>query len=209
MAAGTGKLTRLLAPLGAELIAVEPVAGMASQLRGACPGVPLAASTAEALPFSNGALDAITVAQAFHWFDARAALREFARALRPRGRLGLLWNARLRTEPWVDAVWSVMDRVEREAPWRDHERWSDAAFVEEPALTQLQEATFDHSQVLTPEGVVERVRGVSHVAVLRPYEQREVLNEVRAVLAEHPGSRGRTELEIPYRVDAYWCERRA
>ena len=183
--------------------------GMAAQLRVACPGVPLVSSTAEALPFSDGALDAITVAQAFHWFDAAVALHEFARALRPGGRIGLIWNARLRTEPWVDEVWSVMDRVEKEAPWRDHDRWSDAAFVDTPELTELQEATFDHAQVLTPEGVVERVKGVSHVAVLPPDQQRAVLDEVRALLAQHPDTRGRTELAIPYRVDAYWCERRA
>ena len=41
-----------------------------------------------ALPFRDGSLDAITVAQAFHWFDGAAALAEFHRVLRPGGRLG-------------------------------------------------------------------------------------------------------------------------
>jgi len=35
-----------------------------------------------------------------------------------------------------------------------------------------------------------------------------VLAEVRATLAEHPDTAGRTDLALPYRVDAYWYERR-
>jgi hypothetical protein len=30
---------------------------------------------------------------------------------------------------------------------------------------------------------------------------------VRAVLTNHPETQGHAELSIPYRVDAYWCER--
>src|SRR5437762_10654928 len=70
LAAGTGKLTRLLEPLGAELLAVEPVEGMRQILRAALPEVPVVAATAEMLGFASESVDAITVAQAFHWFDA-------------------------------------------------------------------------------------------------------------------------------------------
>src|SRR6187399_1539553 len=68
LAAGTGKLTRLLAPAGAQLFAAEPVEGMRATFHGLLPAVPLVAATAEALPFAPASLDAITVAQAWHWF---------------------------------------------------------------------------------------------------------------------------------------------
>jgi SAM-dependent methyltransferase len=210
LAAGTGKLTRLLAPLGATLLAVEPVTGMSAQLRRVCPGVPVAAGTAEALPLATGALDAIVVAQAFHWFDAEAALREAHRGLRPGGRLGLVWNARDRSADHVDRLWSIMDRVERRAPWRDHEQWRDsAAYLDTPWFTPMVEATFHHEQHLTPDDVVARFRSVSHVAVLPAAQREAILDEVRAVLDEHPDTRGRDTVVIPYRVDAFACERRA
>ena len=63
-------------PTGADCVAVEPVDGMRAVLGASVPGVPARAGAAEALPFADGSLDAITVAQAFHWFDAaRGAAR--------------------------------------------------------------------------------------------------------------------------------------
>jgi len=208
VAAGTGKLTRLLVPAGAALLAVEPVAGMRTTFRRLLPQIPLVAGTAEAMPFAPATLDAITVAQAWHWFDHERATAEAARVLRRGGRLGLVWNARDRSEPWVDEVWSIMDRVEKRAPWRDHENWRDSARQGPmPGFGDLHEAEFHHTQQITPEGVVQRVASVSHVAVLPGPEREAVLDEVRAVLATHPAVKGRETVEIPYRVDAYWAER--
>jgi SAM-dependent methyltransferase len=208
VAAGTGKLTRLLAPTGAELLAVEPVPGMRATFRRVLPAVPLVAGTAEAMPFAAAAFDAITVAQAWHWFDHERATAEMARVLRPGGRLGLVWNARDRSEPWVDEVWSIMDRVEKKAPWRDHENWRDSATKAMPGFGgELHAAEFRHLQTISPEGVVRRVASVSHVAVLPEGEREQVLDEVRHLLATHPAVRGLDQVEIPYRVDCFWTER--
>jgi SAM-dependent methyltransferase len=207
VAAGTGKFTRLLVPLGGTVLAAEPVEGMRRGFVGAVPDVPMVAATAEALSVAPGSLDAITVAQAFHWFDADRAFAEFARVLRPGGCVGLIWNARDRSSDWVNEVWSIMDRVEKRAPWRDHEGWDDSELRARPGFGTLHNETFRHEQSITPEGVVERIASVSHVAVLPPAERERILDEVRGVVTGHPDTRGRTELLIPYRVDAYWCER--
>src|SRR5207253_1626634 len=73
LAAGTGKLTRMLTMTGATVIAVEPVVGMRRVLEKAVPGARVLDGTAESIPVEDGAVDAITVAQAFHWFDAGRA----------------------------------------------------------------------------------------------------------------------------------------
>jgi SAM-dependent methyltransferase len=207
LAAGTGKLTRLLAPSGAQLVAIEPVEGMSRHLRSAQPDVPVAAGTAEALPLRAASLDAVTVAQAFHWFDADRAFGELGRVLRPGGRVGLIWNMRDRTTDWVDALWSIMDRVEKKAPWRDHENWQTSALGERPGFGEIHAAEFRHEQQLTIDDVVARFESVSHVAVLSDDERELVLDEVRDVLRTHPATAGKDTVAIPYRVDAYWCER--
>jgi SAM-dependent methyltransferase len=215
LAAGTGILTRLLVPTGAIVLAIEPIDAMRTVLREKLPSVAAASAVAESLPFRDAALDAVTIAQAFHWFDAARAFAELRRVLRMRGRVAIVWNARERSEPWVDAVWSIMDRVEKRAPWRDHDGSAtrdeharherdlhDVAGFGSPNARQ-----FFHTQQLDADGVVARVAGVSHVAVLPDGERAEVLGEVRALLASHPDTRDRAVLSIPYRVDAYWLER--
>jgi SAM-dependent methyltransferase len=207
LAAGTGKLTRLLAPTGAWIAAVEPVDEMRALLRHTLPEAAALAATAEALPFAPASVDAVTVAQAFHWFDATTAFAELARVLRPGGRLGLIWNARDSSVDWVAELWSIMDQVERRAPWRDHDRWSDAALGERDPFGPLHEATFHHEQRVAPATLRARFASVSHVAVLPDDRRRAVLDQIDAVLAAHPDTAGRDEIAIPYRVDAYWCER--
>ncbi|HMC51502.1 MAG TPA: class I SAM-dependent methyltransferase, partial [Acidimicrobiales bacterium] len=68
LAAGTGKLTSLLRPTGAKVVAVEPVAGMREKLASLVAGVCAVQGTAEAMPLASASADAVTVGQAFHWF---------------------------------------------------------------------------------------------------------------------------------------------
>lgn len=219
LAAGTGKLTRLLAGIGTDLIAVEPVAAMRARLREQLPEVPVLAGVAEALPIADSCVDAVVVAQAFHWFDARRAMTEIARVVRPGGHLALIWNARERSVEWLDQVWSVMDRVERHAPWRDEGVGGGAAddslrrserYLAGPGdanWSPWTEGTFFHVQYSTHDDVIDRMRSVSHIATLPPQSQQGVLDEIRTILAEHPQTRQKTTVGIPYRVDAMYTER--
>ena len=224
LAAGTGKFTALIAGAGADLVAVEPVAQMRDVLRGRLPGVPTLAGVAESLPFATGSLDAVTVAQAFHWFDPARAMAELARVVRIGGRVGLLWNARERGVDWLDRVWSVMDGVERRAPWRDEGRgradpagtrgaasdsphWSERILTGSAGWSPWTTATFRHVQRATHQDLVDRILSVSHVAALPPRRQQAVLNEIRAILDKHPQTRDRAILPIAYRVSAMHAER--
>lgn len=92
IAAGTGKLTRLLASRFARVVAVEPDAGMRRLLSTGCPESEVMDGSAEHIPLAANSIDAIFVAQAFHWFDNEVALTEFSRVLRPHGALVVMWN---------------------------------------------------------------------------------------------------------------------
>ena len=76
------------------MIAVEPLAEMRAVLARIAPEAEAVAGTAEALPLADASADAVTVGQAFHWFDAEPAAAEIARVLRPGGALALVWNIR-------------------------------------------------------------------------------------------------------------------
>ena len=83
LAAGTGKLTEVIAAAGARVIAVEPLEGMRRELAATVPDATLLSGAAEQIPLADGAVDAVLVGQAFHWFDQPRALDEMARVLRP------------------------------------------------------------------------------------------------------------------------------
>ena len=76
LAAGTGKLTRQLAPRFARVIAVEPLDGMRDVLERVVPEAEALAGSADSIPLPDDSVDAIFVAEAFHWFATDETLRE-------------------------------------------------------------------------------------------------------------------------------------
>ena len=210
LGAGTGKLTRLLVPSGARIIALEPVAGMRAQLarRRRRPVVEIVDGTAEAIPLPAGSVDAVVVAQAFHWFDAIRALSEIHRVLRPGGRLLLAWNRRDESVPWVHAMGELIRTLAGGEPQVWDAGWR-AALGRCGLFAAWESLAFRHAQVLTPAGVLDRVASVSFVAAAEPSAQAEVLAEVEAVLRADPETAGRDVIELPYDTEVMWAERRS
>jgi SAM-dependent methyltransferase len=175
VAAGTGKLTRLLVPSEARVVAVEPLAEMRAQLREAVPGV----EALEALPLPDACADAVTVAAAFHWFRRDEALAEFTRVLRPDGRLAIIYNLR---DPESELQQELSRMLERHGGTRI--AWmrgiDTLANLEESGLFGPPEyAEFRHEQRFDPDGLVDRISSISYVALLEGREREEFLAQVR------------------------------
>lgn len=205
--AGTGKLTRLLTRTGATVIAVEPLAEMRERL---AETVPLAVpfdGTAEQMALREGSAHAITVAQAFHWFDGERALAEFHRVLAPGGKLGLVWNVRDRRTPWVAAFDALVDAVDADRPDHQTGKWR-TAFERTTLFGPLHEREVGYEQTLAPDEIVERAGTVSSIASLPADERERVLDRFRELAATHPDIRGRDSVTLPYLTKVYWTERR-
>ena len=105
--AGTGILTALLAPRVARVWAVEPNDDMraaAKRLLAQVGNIGWLHGSAEATGLPTGAMDLVTVAQAFHWFDRAAFRQECQRLLKPGGQVALIWNDRLTNTPFLKAM---------------------------------------------------------------------------------------------------------
>jgi SAM-dependent methyltransferase len=205
LAAGTGKLTALLVGTGAEVLAVEPVAEMRAVLELELPGVRACEGTAEAIPLDAASVDAVTVGQAFHWFHG-GALAEIHRVLRPGGGLGLVWNVRDTSVSWVARLTEIMEPHRGDAPAYRTGVWREA-FERTELFGPLSHAEVRHVHRLTLDGVIARVASVSFIAALPQPEREAVLAEVRDLLATDPKTRGRAEVELPYRTDVLWTTR--
>jgi SAM-dependent methyltransferase len=193
LAAGTGKLTRLLVPTGADVIAIEPIAEMRAKIADAT----ALEGTAEAIPLADASVDAVTVAQAFHWFRFHDALTEIHRVLRPGGGLALIWNVREETEPIHAAVSAILLPLERDTPRRHRHPWLtvlDGSGLFAPA----EKVTFNHEQLVDEDGLVERFMSVSFVAAA----DADVRADVEAQLRELARDAG-TPIRLPYVTDVY------
>ncbi|MGI8507156.1 MAG: class I SAM-dependent methyltransferase [Solirubrobacteraceae bacterium] len=204
LAAGTGKLTRALSGSGAELIGVEPVTGMREQLVKAVPGARALDGTAERIPLPDGAVDAVLVAQAFHWFDAVAAAAEIHRVLRPGGGLGVIWNSWDESVPWVKQTQALVHEHVNNAPQQRTSPWAKR-LAETRLFTALEQRTFPNVVHGDLDTLLARVASVSYIAALDEPARQRVLDAVREVVVTDPVTRDRCELAMPYTTHVTWC----
>jgi SAM-dependent methyltransferase len=194
LAAGTGKLTRLLVPTGARVVAVEPVAEMRARIESEA-----VEGYAESIPFPDGFADAVTVAQAFHWFATGDALAEIARVLRPGGSLGLIWNRRDSEEPVQQAFTDAVESLRDDEATYKREAWREP-FPGEPRFGPIEEAEFTWERSLDAESLAELASSISFVAAATPAAREEVLERVRAIAPEG-------EVRFPYVTRVYAAKR--
>src|SRR6185436_10880824 len=119
---GTGKMTRLLNATGARVIAVEPLPGMRAQFELALPDIEVRDGTAAALPVDD-----------------------FARVLRPGGRLALVWNVRDTSQPWTAAIGRLLEELDDGHPRYATGKWREA-FVTTDHFSDPERAEFPFEQ---------------------------------------------------------------
>ena len=209
LASGTGKFTRALTRTGAAIVPIEPTRGMRIEFARQLPDLPAIDGIAEAIPLPDAFADAVVVAQAFHWFRPRRALREIHRVLRPGGGLGLVWNHRDESVPWVRALTDIIDRYGWNVPRTRQVRWRRVFERGGVGFAPLRRRSFRFVQRLDRSTIVDRFLSVSCIALLPPSEQRRVARKIREVIARDPATRGRARIDLPYRTDVYWTRARA
>ena len=205
--AGTGKLTRLLVPTGVRVLALEPIAQMRAKLAANAPGAEALDGLAEAIPLPDGAVDAEVCAQAFHWFDAPRALAELHRVLRADAWLVLIWNVRDESVPWVKAMGALVASLQAQIPRHQDEAWRPAV-DETPWFSFVETSTIPHGQVLSPDGVLDRLASMSVVAAETPEVRGRLMAAVAHLLRTDPQTAGRAEILLPYTTELHWLRRR-
>jgi SAM-dependent methyltransferase len=194
LGAGTGKGTRTLVALGMRTTAVDPSEGMLARLRPTVPEATVLVGDAESIPLDDGAVDAVIVLQAWHWFDPAAAARECARVLASGGTLGVAWHVRDERIPWVAAISDASGR--REDPLADLRAARDPDVG--PPFGPAEVEFFPYVHVVTVDELVDLASSWSYLALAPDRDER--LAAIRAVgeQAEEGGV-----VRIPHRTVCY------
>jgi ubiquinone/menaquinone biosynthesis C-methylase UbiE len=199
LAAGTGKLTRLLVERFETVTAVEPADGMRAVLEREVPAARALDGTAEAIPLADAAVGAAFVAEAFHWFDPARAAAELARVVRPGGGVAVLYNRRgweADEEPWLRELHATFEqhRLPRGDvdPWNT-EPWKDALSARFGALV---EEEFENVRRSSTDEFLAQYASMSVIAGLPPGRREAALAALRDVLERH----GVREAALTYRT---------
>jgi SAM-dependent methyltransferase len=165
---GTGISSRQLAARGVPVLGIEPNADMRAQAEAepppppGCPAPRYADGRAEATGLPDGVADAILAAQAFHWFDADAALREFHRVLKRNGWVALLWNERDGSDPFTAAFGAVIRSGRGAAALEASRGRAGEPLLVNPLFREGSRVVFTHSQELDEDGVLGRAFSASY-----------------------------------------------
>ncbi len=195
--AGTGKFLPTLIETGADVTALEPVDAMRAQIERRFPGVKTMIGTADRSGLPDDSFDAVVCAQAFHWFVTPQAVAEMRRVLRPGGVLGLIWNGRDTSVPWVAAMGTIVDTHQADTPRYLSGQWRKV--FPAPGLTELGERHARNLHTGPAERViVDRALSTSFNAALSEEKRAAVAERLRAFIAATPELAGREEVSLPY-----------
>lgn len=209
--AGAGALTRVAEAAGHRVVAADSSAAMLLQLVGASAPAPAVQCTAEALPFAAARFDVVTVATAFHWFNANEALPEIARVLRRGGRLSLTWNTRDERVAWVRRLGELLRSVQPAGLAGD---WATRSVVhlEDSALFKFPEyAEFGFLQKLDRDDLLTLVASRSYVKELDLSRRQRLLADVKYLFDEVAGTAPvadrQHQVRLPYRAQCWRAKR--
>jgi ubiquinone/menaquinone biosynthesis C-methylase UbiE len=182
LAAGTGKLTRALAAHGLDVVAVEPQEPLRALLAGSGANEVLE-GIAERIPLADASVDAITVADGFHWFDREKALPEMRRVLRPGGGLALVSTAPDWGETsWGEAAGDLISSSRGHHPFFDETSFEDTLRAA-PDWADPRLITVIARQPADADRLVDYVQSFSWVAGMADDERAAFTGKVRDLLA--------------------------
>ncbi len=172
--AGTGISARLLAERGVHVIAVEPNDAMRSAA-GQHPLIEWRSGTAEATGLPDASVDLVLCAQSYHWFEPRAACREFARILRPGGRLALVWNDGDETDPVARGYYDLVREASDGAGPTSHQSAArNPTFAPPFDPARVRRLRFRNEQRLDKPSLIGRAMSASYVPRTGPRAERLV-----------------------------------
>jgi SAM-dependent methyltransferase len=183
---GTGISSRQLAARGVRVIGVEPNASMRRQAEGEPDHrdrIDYRDGTGEATGLPDASADAVVSAQAFHWFNAEAALREFRRTVKPGGWVALMWNERDESDPATAAYGRIVGSSPEARAVEEPRKAAVLALRRCPLFTNWQERLFAHEQLCDEDGVLGRAFSATY-APKEPAPAARFAEDLRRVFAE-------------------------
>jgi SAM-dependent methyltransferase len=162
---GTGISSRLLARRGIPVLGIEPNDEMRAKAQAETPAdlpARFQSGKAEATGLVDCCADLVLAAQAFHWFEAEAALVEFRRILKPGGWVVLMWNERDNSDPFTARYTEVIHAFPPARELETDRARAGEVLLTHPLFVEARLLQFSHCQTMDEEGMLGRAFSASY-----------------------------------------------
>lgn len=201
---GTGKLTKLLLEQSKIVYGIEPNNEMrvkAEKELSLYSNFISVDGTATNTGLSEQSVDAVAVAQAFHWFHIPKSIAEFRRILKADGFLLLLWNRRLTTTPFLKSFDKALRRYGTDYNEIDHKKLSDIHFSQCFREGKYQHITFDNNQYFNYEELIGFLNSLSYVPDKNTESYKYMLENIYKAFEVN---KVEERVEMKYETDLFW-----
>ncbi|MCA0253543.1 MAG: methyltransferase domain-containing protein [Actinobacteria bacterium] len=171
-------LARRLSPRASRFAVVDRTAEQLVAAVEQQPGLVAIVAAPDAIPFAPCRFDHVVVVDTLHRLPPRLALAEFARVLRPEGRLTVVHTARDDSVPWVRRLAGVVRRVDPTAMADGKLAATATALHDNPYFPMLTRREFRRWVPAFRADLLTMVRQLDGFADVEPAVAEQVLSEV-------------------------------
>ncbi len=141
---------------------------------------------AEATSLASHSVDLATAAQAFHWFDAAKARREFLRILKTGGSVALIWNDReTDAAPFLRAYENLLRRYSIDYQKINHRNVDENAIAKFFSPGAFSIKTFANFQHLDYTGLKGRLLSSSYIPTAGHINYQPMMKDLRQLFDKH------------------------
>lgn len=204
---GTGIFTELLLQSGGKVIGLEPNLAMrrfADKNLSDHPNFSSINALAENTGLENDAVDTLTVASAFHWFERDACRDEFHRIVKPGGYIVLIWN--LRNPEFSPLLADYDELIRRHCPSYDglpSAKITQDDLADFLAPGSLQFSEFDNTKLMDRDGLIGRLLSCSYALKPQDSGYDAMLNDINALFEQYQDN---GQVAFPYKTKLFYAK---
>ncbi len=201
---GTGILTELFLQNGNKTIGIEPNEAMrlkGEEVLSSYKNFISIDATAEATTLENNIVDLIIAGQAFHWFDAEKAKKEFKRIAKAGAYAALIWNERQIVTDFEKEYDAFLLKHATDYTNIDHKNITPDKIETFFHPQKVSLKTFSNQQVFNHEELQGRLFSSSYISLEENEKYYFMLHELKQLFEKYQTNR---TVKFNYITNVYW-----